>query len=599
MCGIFGCVGKIHENKAYECINRIAHRGPNALVLKELEGVSLAHTRLSILDTSDIANQPMADQSGRYWIVYNGEVYNFIEIRQELEQLGYHFRTESDTEVVLYSYIEWGLHFQEKCNGMWSLAIWDSYQKELFLSRDRFGIKPLYYYMQDNNFYFGSEMKAFFPIMKERRINYSIFEKKAYLDYESTEDCCIRDIKKVQAGHCGYLRNGHLDLFRWWNTLDNLMETPVRYEEQVEFLRELFLDACRIRMRSDVPIGTALSGGVDSSAVIGAMKYVSMQENRYANMDWQHAFVASMPGTTIDETAYAQKAAEYAQVNIQNIPITANIPPDEILRYLYICEEPYLTSPIPFLQTYGFISDMGIHVTLDGHGADELFGGYRTSTWAAAKDCRNNDTELRKVWQIHNSMLFPEMKLSMEEFVNLVDKRRLEKSRDENHFVWQHLSECNRRLYIDTHEKMLPTLLRCYDRYSMGNGLEIRMPFMDYRIVCFAFSIPWISKLRNGYTKAIIRDMAAPFMDSEIIYRKTKIGFNSPLTEWFQSELKEFLLDTIHAKDFHDCELIENPSEIVKKVKSFFNNNHGYYKEGEALWREIIPYLWKKAVIES
>lgn len=599
MCGIFGCVGKIHRDKAYECINKIAHRGPNALVLRELEGISLAHARLSIFDTSDIANQPMVDPSGRYWIVYNGEVYNFIELRQELEQLGYHFRTESDTEVVLYSYIEWGNHFQEKCNGMWALAIWDDIQKELFLSRDRFGIKPLYYYIQDNNFYFASEMKAFFPIMKERRINYSIFEKRDYLRYESTQDGCIRDIKKVQAGYSGYLKNGHLNLFRWWNTLDHLVQIPTRYEEQMEYLRELFLDACKIRMRSDVPIGTALSGGVDSSAVVGVMKYVSMQEDMYTNKDWQHAFVASMPGTTIDETAYARKAAEYANVNLQEIHVTADISPDEILRYLYICEDPYATSPIPFLQTYGFISNLGIHVTLDGHGADELFGGYRTSTYAAAKDCRENEKELKEVWQIHNNMLFPEMRLRLEEFISLVDKRRLERSRDENHAAWKYLSECNRRLYIDTHENSLPTLLRCYDRYSMGNGLEIRMPFMDYRIVCFAFSIPWTSKLRNGYTKAIVRDMAAPFMDSEVMYRKMKIGFNSPLTEWFQGDLKEFLLDTIHAKDFYECELIDNPSEVVRKVEDFFQNNHGYYSEGEALWKEILPYLWKKAVIGS
>lgn len=598
MCGIFGCVGKLQKEKAYECIQRIAHRGPNALAVEDLEGVVLAHARLSILDTSETANQPMVDQSRRYWIVYNGEIYNFLELRQELEQLGYHFKTEGDTEVVLYSYIEWGENFQDKCNGMWSLAIWDNVQKVLFLSRDRFGIKPFYYYEQDGNFYFASELKAFFPIMKERKINYNIFEKKDYFGYESTQECCIHSVKKIQAGHYGYLKNGHLDIFRWWNTLDHLMDISFKYEEQVEYLRELILDACKLRMRSDVPIGTALSGGLDSSAVVGTMKYISLQGDIHVNKDWQHAFVASMPKTTLDETIYARKAAKYVDVPLKEVLITANLSPDKIYHYLYLCEEPYTTSPIPFLETYGAISDAGIHVTLDGHGADELFGGYRGSMYAAGKEYRDDRKRLEEVWSTCNSILFPENRMTLEEFINCVDKRRFEESRDGGHNNWKQLSEYNRRLYIETHERILPTLLRCYDRYSMGNGVEIRMPFMDYRIVCFAFSIPGTSKLRNGYTKSILRDAMASFMDPEIIYRKSKIGFNSPLTEWFQTDLKEFLLDTIHSKEFYECELI-NPQAVSKKAEDFLCNNKGYFVEGEALWKELMPYFWKKAVICS
>jgi asparagine synthase (glutamine-hydrolysing) len=145
MCGIFGCVGKISSEEAYKCIMEIKHRGPDALNVKRLEGITLAHARLSILDTSEIANQPMTDASGRYWIVYNGEVYNFLELKDELELKGYKFKTDCDTEVVLYAYIEWGEKFQYKCNGMWAVAIWDNLEKSLFLSRDRFGVKPLYY----------------------------------------------------------------------------------------------------------------------------------------------------------------------------------------------------------------------------------------------------------------------------------------------------------------------------------------------------------------------------------------------------------------------------------------------------------------------
>ncbi|MCM1182634.1 MAG: asparagine synthase (glutamine-hydrolyzing) [Roseburia sp.] len=599
MCGIFGCIGKLHKDRAFECITRIKHRGPDALVVKELDGIVLAHARLAILDTSDIANQPMSDLSGRYWIVYNGEVYNYHELKRELEMLGYTFRTNCDTEVVLYSYIEWGEEFQWKCNGMWSLAIWDDVEKKLFFSRDRFGVKPLYYYKQDGNFYFASEMKAFFPIMKERKINYALMDKKDYLGFENTEDCVIDGIKKILAGYCGYYQKGQLERHRWWNTLDNIVEVPAKYEEQVECLQELLIDSCKIRMRSDVPIGTALSGGLDSSTVVGMMKYVSNQSDIYVNKDWQHTFVASMPGTSIDETNYAKKASAYVGVDISEVPITDKVTPKQLQQYLYICEEPYTTAPIPFFQTYDYITRSGIRVTIDGHGADELFGGYRPVHYAAAKENRCDAESLVKIWEIYSSTFALSDQISFEKFVDIVDSRRFESGLDDKHRAWDKLDEANRRLYIETHERILPTLLRCYDRYSMGNGLEIRMPFMDYRIVCFAFSIPWTAKLRNGYTKSIVRDAAAPFMDKDIIYRKSKVGFNAPMTEWFHGELREFLLDTVNSKDFRECELIIDSDSIIQQVVEFYKDNRNNFYDGSNIWQAIVPYLWKEAVIKN
>lgn len=594
MCGIFGCIGKLNKDNAYECINQISHRGPDALAVKELEGAALAHARLSILDTSDIANQPMSDASGRYWIVYNGEVYNFLELKKELEDLGYHFRTEGDTEVVLYSYIEWGRDFQDKCNGMWALAIWDNVSKELFLSRDRFGVKPLYYYEQNNNFYFASEMKAFFPIMQERKINYYIFESKDYFSYESTPNCVISDIKKVQAGYCGYFTDGHLSLNRWWDTLDNLIEVPQEYEDQVEYLRELFLDACKIRMRSDVPIGTALSGGVDSSAVAGAMKYISQMGAKRVSKDWQHAFVASMPGTPIDETRYAEMAARHIGVDIHKVMVTSSIPVEKLFEYMYLCEDPYITSPIPFMQTYRNIVDNGVKVTIDGHGADELFGGYAFDILYAAMEAKDDYKRYKELWNTYNDMSLDEDKLTYEKFVervNSIDKSAIS---DDQRAIGR-LDILNRRLYMQSHMNVLPTLLRCYDRYSMGNGLEIRMPFMDYRIVRFAFSISWKSKLNHGYSKKIVRDMASPFMDERVMYRKGKIGFNSPMTEWLKGDMKEFILDTIHSKDFYECELL-NPLLVKIIVSEFYKCNNNTFYAGASIWRLLVPFFWKKVM---
>ena len=190
-------------------------------------------------------------------------------------------------------------------------------------------------------------------------------------------------------------------------------------------------------------------------------------------------------------------------------------------------------------------------------------------------------------------MMLKEDKISYSQFENLTECNR--KNFSEKCIKGRSLGFLNSRLYHQTHEITLPALLRCYDRYSMGNGVEIRMPFMDYRIVCFAFSIPWRSKVKDGYSKKIVRDMSAPFMDKEIVYRKSKIGFNSPMTEWLQGDMKEFILDSVHSRDFYECELL-NPLNVVILVDRFFNTDQKSFGDGEYIWTKIVPYLWKKAM---
>lgn len=598
MCGIFGCIGKIGEEKMRDCVERLRHRGPDAMEIKMLQGVSLGHTRLSILDVSDAANQPMSDVSGRYWIVFNGEIYNFIELKKELTEKGYRFRTQSDTEVVLYAYIEWGEKFQDKCNGMWALAIWDEMEKRLFLSRDRFGIKPLFIYRKAGNFFFASEMKAFFPVMDERVPNYAIFDGNNYMYYESTDVCVIKGIKRFPAGSFAIYQDHELKIQTWWNTLDHLMELPQDYEKQTEIFREIFRDACKIRMRSDVPIGTALSGGVDSSTVLGVMHDIEQEGGERIHDDWQHAFVASMPGTSIDETKYAHMAAAHCGIEEKRVPVTC--PPkkggiDSLLHMMYLCEDPYITAPIPFMQTYGAVRDNGIKVTVDGHGADELFGGYEFDVLYLLAGMDSSDPEFDEVLALYNDMVPKEDRMSKEAVRSVIRGLSVDSV---NHEHWNQMDLFNKRLYFETHENVLPTLIRNYDRYSMGNGVEIRMPFMDYRVVSFAFSIGWQSKLRKGYSKAVVRDMAKPYMTPSILYRKDKMGFNAPLTEWFQGELKEFLLDTIHSRDFIECGLINSLKASVE-VNEFLISERKDFGAGQTVWVEIMPYLWKKAVIDA
>jgi asparagine synthase (glutamine-hydrolysing) len=616
MCGIFGHVGFLPRQLAQQCTNTLAHRGPDGEGLWHTAEVTFGHRRLSILDLSDQARQPMQAENGRYWITYNGEIYNFLELRAELETKGYHFKSDSDTEVILAAFDAWGEDCQLRFNGMWAFAIWDAEKKALFMSRDRFGKKPLYYAcLPEYKFAFASEMKAIFPLLREVSANMAlVMDASRIFQYESTDECVIQGIKRFPAGHGGWLRNGSLELTRWWCTLDHLPSVPARYEEQVEQFRELFLDACRLRMRSDVPLGTALSGGLDSSATISAMAHIARHgKTQRMGESWQHAFVASFPGTPLDETEYARMVTDHLGIDATVITIDPLQAIANLNRYLYLFEDLYITSPIPFMLTYGAVKAHGTTVTLDGHGADELFGGYPSDYLFALREAGWNLKQAKQILETYYGMLpddppqFGKRSTKPVFWALWQGKNWLKKmlpryqqqfnSRDNHHAQWGRMDSLNKKLYISTHETVLPTLLRNYDRYSMANGVEIRMPFMDHRIVSYAFALPWTSKLRGGYSKAIVRDAMARYMPHEVAYRKTKIGFNSPVVDWMKGPLKAFMLDTISSQSFKES-LIIDPINVANKVRNVISNPDAKYTEGEQAWTLLTPYLWERAVIK-
>lgn len=618
MCGILGSLPSVDRNKFTLALATIRHRGPDAQNSWHTENISLGHTRLSILDLSDAGAQPMIDISGRYTIVFNGEIYNFIEIKHELKSKGFAFRSESDTEVVLNAFIEWGPACLDKFNGMWALAIWDQKEKRLFLARDRFGKKPMFYAFIGERFIFASEMKAIFPFLKmiKPSQDYSWMAKNLFL-YEATEKCLIDGIKRFPSGHYGFYAQGQLILNRYWNTLDHLPDIPDRYDDQVEVFRELFIDAVKIRMRSDVPVGTALSGGLDSSATISAMAHIGKHPDadRISN-DWQHAFVATFSGTPIDERYFAKKVVNHIGIDATYIDIDPLRSWNKLNDILYHFEELYLTSPIPMVETYQAVRKHGTVVTLDGHGADELFSGYGQSLFEAFLDAKWHPTKIRNIFDTYESLWAtdnPELTETNQfgkhparwlQYANFMAKKtsnlwrkREYRSKDASHQHFRQLDHFNRHCYILTHETILPTLLRNYDRYSMMNGVEIRMPFMDHRLVCYAMALPWHSKIKNGYTKNLVRDAVAPFMPIEVAYRKSKIGFNSPVVNWMRGPLKSFFLDTIHSKDFLDSALID-ADKVKSSVEHVIYGSAPTWSDGEKAWIQLTPFLWEKSVLK-
>jgi asparagine synthase (glutamine-hydrolysing) len=599
MCGILGFIGNSIPKEIFlNALNKLSHRGPDGYSIWETEGVKLGHRRLSIIDLTDSAKQPM-EVYDRFVITFNGEIYNYQELKIELEILGCQFKSNSDTEVLLYAYILWGEKCLQKLNGMWAFAIWDKQKKELFLSRDRLGKKPLFYSFLKNEFIFASEMKAIYPLMEELkidRVTFALAEKDNFC-YEATEKCLIQDIVRFPAGSFGIYKNGKLSISKFWIPLEEIISVPKKYSDQVEEFRELFIDACKIRMRSDVAIGTALSGGIDSSATICTMNYIAKSNS--VNVDWQHAFVATFSGTALDETEYAKTVTDYLNINSEFIEIDPLKELNNIFKQAYMFEEIYYAPTIPFVQLYRKVSEK-VKVTIDGHGADELFGGYPFDVNFALIDSLPNLFSFKEIADaVSNMYLSPTKNYTNKLKFALINKYPWLKKISRNHNIQKKfpgLDFLNSRLYASTYLNILPTLLRNYDRYSMMSGVEIRMPFLDYRILKFAFSIPYDSKIRGGYSKAIIRDALKDIVPKKIIARKNKIGFNSPIDMWVKKrEFKEWLSDEISSSDFVNSTLI-NSKEVSKSITELINNKNVDFFSGSNLFQKIIPYFWEKGM---
>ncbi len=570
----------------------LAHRGPDGRGTwrDERAGIGLGHRRLAILDLSPAGTQPMSSDGGRYWITYNGEIYNFIEIRAELETKGYRFRTQTDTEVILAAYEEWGSEMMLRFNGMWAFAIFDSRERQLFFARDRFGIKPFYYVFRGDLFAFASELKAFrklpgFTAAMDREYA-QVFLQDAF-SVEGTERTIINGVRRLQAGHSGKLQGGRLEIHRWWNTLDHLVEVPVSLEKQADEFGRLFDEAVRLRMRSDVPIGTCLSGGFDSASVVCTLADVARRDKgtRLAK-DWQKAFVATFPGMDNDESIQAQEVVRMAGVEGHYYPIRDEHALLQFDQILFDFDDLYIGPPTAPWLIYRELRRNAVTVSLDGHGADELMGAYRLPDYLLLNDAPSwlwhpgeNLRRLKRCFElmpqadysrtlggylrraavisvVHHpqlkglaprirslrSVIWPKRRSSLMRrpdadlpagFTAAVDT-------DQVPADWGPL---NRELYLLFHRTMLPTILRNFDRLSMAHGIEVRMPFMDWRLVCFVMSLPEESKVGGGVTKRVAREAMRNRIPESIRTSKMKIGFNAPMPKWMAGPLRNWAMD--------------------------------------------------------
>jgi len=587
MCGIAGRLNLDRTPVRREVLARftdaVAHRGPDGRGLLLDGPLGLGHRRLSILDLSRRGRCPMPYEDSlpvgaaahlrgrvaaltsagcedaaltpyRYWLTFNGEIYNFLELRRELAAMGHPFRTETDTEVVLAAYAQWGEACLSRFNGMWAFALWDRRERTLLLARDRFGVKPLYYAATPARFAFASEQKAFLALEGfSPALNAGIvpaYLQSAYSVEGTRNDCLLAGVERLPAGHIlRVAANGTRTLHRWWETRDHLPAVPARYEDQVAQFRDLFLDATRLRLRSDVPVGTCLSGGVDSSAVASAIAHLhrgSGNDLARTPTDWRRAFIADFPDTALNERTYADEVVAHTGAKPHYWRFDQAEAVQHVLASVWSMEDVYGGLATPVWCLYRELRRAGVLVSLDGHGADELLGGY--------------------AWYLD----------------------------------WMQ-AEANANLHRDFHTTLLPAILRNFDRCSMAHGVEVRMPFMDWRLVTFAHALPAGSKFGGGYTKRVLRDAMTGLMPERVRLRRFKIGFNSPMIEWFNGGLAPLITRVVRHPLWLDSPHWDGPALRDRVLAKTETRAWTMADWGESidLWTRFNLVLWQLLFIEK
>ena len=594
MCGIFGTVNfNISEDTFKSRLDLLKHRGPDGFGVwsSDDQCIRIGHRRLAIIDKSKKADQPML-LNDRYIFSFNGEVYNYIELRNDLTKEGVAFTTNSDTEVLLKLLIKKGPEALNLINGVWAFVLYDKQENSLLISRDRIGEKPLYFINKNNQLAFASEMKSLYNCLDQFNYNSAYINKCINNLYGSNAaaDTIVENISMFPAGYYAYYKEGALDCKQYYFPKKLLEQKPYigNLNEATDEFLALFKSSCQLRMRSDVPIGSSLSGGIDSGLVLSTIsRFIS--KNNYSHT----GVISSFPNSILDETELAIKIAKNTNANYLTVKVNPDYTPNQLLKSVYDFEDISGTSSLPFYQTYQAFRNNNIIVTLDGHGGDELFGGYSFDLPSKISDDFPNLFKIQNTLQTIENMNGNKKVIKMG-LAWLYLKQEFNKRKEDPDYDENNSNNYAKKLHQSTFSGILPSLLNNYDKYSMQAGVEIRMPFLDYRIIEFAFKLPNHFKINNGFSKVLLRKASVGLLPNQVINNKLKLGWNSPMGEWFDGIWKEWILDEINSIDFINCTLI-NPKEITNMVQSFILKGDKDQHTGQMIWLKLQPYLIQKA----
>ncbi len=620
MCGITGIiasnlVGQMHMIQLVKATETLERRGPDNQNFYTEDFVALGHRRLSIIDTGYESNQPMRNESGRYVIVYNGEVYNYKALRHDLETLGYHFNTQSDTEVVLNTYIHYGKDAFKKLNGFFSLAIYDREIQKLVLARDRYGIKPLYYYNDNDKFIFASELKALLAFNIPRELNYDSLPTYFQLNYFPDSITPLKNVYKLQAGEVLELdTESNIHKYKYYDLPNpNIVNQNISYNSAQVEIKQRLEQSVQDRLVSDVPLGTFLSGGIDSSIISTIASREVKKLNTFS--------IGYKDNPHYDETKYANLVAKKIQSEhtvflLSNQDIFEHA--ESVLDYL---DEPFADSSALPVYILSALTCKQVTVSLSGDGADELFSGYNKHM---AEYRMLNPSYKEKIIKSFGGIL------------NIIPQSRNSKignfSRQVNRFLegvplsaadryWRWASigtntythsllttsyddklmkeiqhqytghikgSINEVLYADMKLVLAGDMLPKVDRMSMANSLEVRVPFLDHHLVDYVSQLPEEYKITKGIKKRILQDTFRDILPSEL-YNRPKKGFEIPLTDYLREAIEQQEFKTLLEEDFLREQKIFNSDVVGGLVKQIKSSNVG--DSPAKLWA-IICFQW-------
>ena len=640
MCGIAGIFisdsikSEIRPEVIIKMSDSLHHRGPDdyGYFVSDLEGnfkcghlcadelsyfdkswrILFGHRRLSIIDCTDKGRQPMGDPGETIWITYNGEIFNYLELREELVEKGYSFNTGTDTEVVINSYKEWGSECVKKFNGMWAFAIWDSAGKKLFCSRDRFGIKPFYYYFEGNTFIFASEIKS---ILEYGEIKPEANSKTVH-DYLVNGRLChnestfFKGIKRLLPGtNLTISFDGERRFEKYWFYPEN--KEPNHNDNESEFYK-LVKDSVMLRLRSDVKNGMTLSGGMDSS-------YIALMCNELKQKI--HTYSAVFPGYKDNESDYIRIVTDRFKLSSTLIYPESGDFVDTLKKMIWHMDYPSLSRPA--YSYYEIMREIGkgeCKVILEGQGADELLAGYvhkythlYISDIIRDKNLSGSDKLLKISRTIYNlfktngmrpfavslGKIVPSVHRYYKKIIGINDILISNITDHENSTITKqetrlYNSALMQRLYLDHSRDNLPYLLKYCDALSMSSSIESRLPFMDYRLVNFIFSLDYNEIMNEGHSKNILRESAKNRLPDEVMKRK-KVGFSTPVGEWFRENTESIVNSVLFSQRAMNRGIYN-----FEKVKRLINiQKSGIVDVSNYLYRLISVELWYQLFIDT
>ncbi|MBL4902414.1 MAG: asparagine synthase (glutamine-hydrolyzing) [Desulfocapsa sp.] len=605
MCGIAGYINKsklpVDKEKIHLATRLVKHRGPDGEGFFFGTGFAFGHRRLMIHDLSSKGHQPMVSRDGRFVLVYNGEIYNYLELRNELRDQGRRFVSQCDTEVVLEAYQEWGSDCVKKFNGMWAFAIYDATKEVIFCSRDRFGIKPFYYVESSATFIFGSEIKQLLPFLSKPTANYDVlvnFLLTSITDHN--EETFFQDIVKLPAGHnlIYSLAECKVTIERYYQLEKKYTLSQLSPLEATMHYRELLDDSISLRLRSDVRVGTCLSGGLDSSSI------ATLAAEKYCPLHSGQAFAAITAVSTQkdnDESAYAKIVVEHSGLQWITVrPSYADF--NGIINNVAVIQEEPFGSPSLVMQYFVMLEARknGITVLLDGQGGDETLLGYPKYYAAYLVEILQNNgarkavASMRKLLANDDNLTL--RRLAMYLLAGLSASSRYRYYCRKHSYMKQfpllpeHLTAFSKSCYdifalqkLENVSTNLPVLLRYEDKSSMAHSVEARLPFLDYRLVESALSYSSELKIHNGWSKWLLREVMKNKMPDKIVWRRDKRGFEAPEKKWIPRH------HAIMKKVIYDSSVLSQCCDMDKMLKMFAGLDF------RSQWRLYSVALWERA----